>query len=241
MKVEMGTKMSTIDPYEQLKNEMYDIELNETKRIAFVNDPATYLSMAGLVDPYCTFSGKTMKFSQIVGSANQAARAPVARTLLRRMDAATISGDGETKTPIPDPDPDGPLPVGVPLVNAVVVANLIALANGMVVANVNMTYNANTSGANPNVIHDSRRYSSIDFSDDFTKSAVYNEFDIRGYSFVRQGALLKSLIVAQLGDSPENGDYRIRSEYMDMRFELTFDYCSGEIMVKHADLQEIIS
>ena len=207
-----------------IEKEVLEIELSSVKRSCFSDNPRKYLSNAGLDDPLCSFAGKTMLFSEAVSSAEETARLPVARTLVRRLYLATTKMED---------DPES-VPTGVPIPLAL--ANALAFFNAMYLANANYWYNANWTGYSPNIAHDSLVYSVIDFDEDYIKNNVFHAFDDQGYSLARQGAVLKTLIVSSLGENPKEGDHLVTYSYNGLTFEVGFTYTSEKINVKNAVL-----
>lgn len=210
---------------EELEREVLEIELDDAKWRDFVNDPSTYLENAGLVDPVWMVDDKQKRFSEVVASADEAVRLPVARALLRKVAPSEIKmEDGDNE----------PQPYGVP--NAVPFFNFVYLANFMIYYNVN--WEENFWGYEPNVVHGAVRMAPINLSDTYLEGGVCTELDKRGYSLARQAAVIKAVVAKRLGEKLEDGKYSVDLNHDDLQFKLEFAVDQDGIVVSDAQVIE---
>ncbi|WP_295909638.1 hypothetical protein [uncultured Bifidobacterium sp.] len=197
-----------------------EAESNTTRAAALKKDHREYYSKYGVSDFRSRVDGnREVDFFDMLDSVSDDSKIPVARTLLKQMRnknrrVASTAQDGWAWA------------------NTWAWANVWVAVNGAIAANAGVAVNATIVGTK-----EVENYSSttidgteIRLSDHYRDSETYSELSAKGYSEVRQEALLKGLISGRIPGAEittaDDGTIHVKSSYEDCG--IAFDFAPSE-------------
>lgn len=197
-----------------------EAESDELSAEALEANHREYYSKRGVSDFRTRIAGDNeVDFFEMLDSVSDGSKIPVARTMLNRMG----SKDCEVASTAKD---------GWAWANSWAWANAWIAVNGAIAANAGVLANVVVVGTEG---EDANRRSVIDragitLSDNYRNSTAYSALSGKGYSEVRQEALLKGMLSGRIPGtkivSEDNGTLHVESSYADC--DISFDVAPSE-------------
>lgn len=166
------------------------IELTSDERVAFSRSPRAYLVERNVPNLTIQVGDAELGVYDLLESVDESARVAVSRTIAARVRSLPAKGAEVHPNFV------------IPLANAAILVNALMYVNANIIVNANLAANANV-GANKNVtghtndpavLAAQRRGRRLSLSTEYASSSLHAALGEKGYSDVRQAALIRSLI-----------------------------------------------